>query len=360
MMENEKMKKLVERLHQTSELLEKDGLQIDVRDIPDGDGIHRIDPRTLAFNQSRIANDGGKTVPPTVEQMRKRSYFNYNLNRAEIITKYIEVPSEYGNVPVWVHYPRFMEGEQPGYICVHGGAFITGSALMIENQCRLIAERANCVVFNIEYTRSPEVAYPVALTQVYAVLGYVYENAEAYRVIKEKIVIQGDSSAGNLVAACMQMDRDNATYYARAHVLIYPATTLDNHNLIGYNRDFSDLTVYDDEKELLPYLLRIGSDPYKVNNERVYVQGKESVQHPYISPAFGKAEGLPEALIFLAEYDGLRLEGEYYARKLKKAGVDVKVIMFRGSCHGFFGGLGIQPQAEASIDEIAAFVEHLS
>lgn len=354
------MKDLVERLGVTSEILEKDGLQIDVRDIPDGDGVHRIDTRVLARTLAKINKEGDRPEPRTVETMRGRSYFNYNLNRVEITTKYIEVPSEYGNVPVWVYYPRFMTGDQPGYIYIHGGAFMTGSAFMIENQCRLIAERANCVVFNVEYTRSPEVTYPVALTQIYSVLSYVHEHAEEFHVNKEKIIMQGDSSAGNQVAACVQMDRDNGTKYVRAHVLAYPAMTLDNQNLEGYVRDFSDVTVHPDEEKYLPFLLRIGNDTFKVNNERLYVQGKESVQHPYISPAFGKAEGLPEALILSAEYDGLRLEGEYYAKKLQKAGIKVKVIMFRGIDHGYLCWLGLEPQAEAAINEIAAFVKELA
>ena len=74
---------------------------------------------------------------------------------------------------------------------------------------------------------------------------------------------------------------------------------------------------------------------------------------PYISPAFGDCKGLPRALFILAEFDGLRLEGEFYAKKLMESGVNVRVLRYCGVCHGFFDALGILPQSEAAVHEIA-------
>ena len=91
----------------------------------------------------------------------------------------------------------------------------------------------------------------------------------------------------------------------------------------------------------------------------MYVQGNYDVTTPYISPAFGKCESLPQTLFILAEYDGLRLEGEFYAKKLKAAGVPVRVLRYCGVCHGFFDALGILPQSEAVANEIARLVNEL-
>ena len=106
-------------------------------------------------------------------------------------------------------------------------------------------------------------------------------------------------------------------------------------------------------------MLRIGSDDANKGDADVYIQGKYDLKTPYISPAFGNCEGLPRALFILAEYDGLRLEGEYYARKLQSAGVPIRVLRYCGVCHGFFDALGILPQSEAAACEIASLLNEI-
>lgn len=118
----------------------------------------------------------------------------------------------------------------------------------------------------------------------------------------------------------------------------------------------SAFVLHDDENHYLPLCVGIGSDEANEGDAQVYVQGQEDVVHPRISPALGNKDHLPKALMILAEYDGLRLEGEYYAGQLAAAGVPCKVIRYDGVCHGFFDRLGILPQAEEAVDEIAAFI----
>jgi acetyl esterase/lipase len=87
-----------------------------------------------------------------------------------------------------------------------------------------------------------------------------------------------------------------------------------------------------------------------------YLNEGEDMSSPYISPPLGKKEGLPKTLMILAEYDGLRLEGEFYAGQLKKADVPIRVIRYRGVCHAFFEQLGILPQAESAVDMISRYL----
>lgn len=58
-----------------------------------------------------------------------------------------------------------------------------------------------------------------------------------------------------------------------------------------------------------------------------------------------------------AEYDGLRLEGEFYAGQLARANVPVKMIRYCGVMHAFFDRLGDLPQAEDAAIEIAKFID---
>ena len=145
----------------------------------------------------------------------------------------------------------------------------------------------------------------------------------------------------------------------KAQILLYAKLTFSNHLLPGYSRDESVFTIVGEEKHLLPGMLDIGSDGSNAGDEAVYVQGKYDVRTPYISPAFADCLDLPQTLFILAEYDGLRLEGEFYARKLQDSGVKVRVLCYCGICHGFFDQLGILPQAEAVVNEIASLLNRL-
>lgn len=351
-------KKLIELLNEPGKRIVVNDVPVEVKTVPDDDVPGRLDPRAYELFMEGRKHAHTKTLSkPSYDERRKHmGVFNYNLNRTEIYTKYIEVETSCGKVPVWIYYPRHMEGKRPAFLYVHGGAFFGGSPFVLENHCRLIAERANCVAFNIEYDLAPEYPYPIPCTQIYEVLCYVHDHGNEFCIDEKNIIMAGDSAGGNMTAVCAQMDRDRQTNYLKAEVLIYAKLTFSNHLLEGYRRDESVYHIIDEQKFLLPELIVFGSDESNAGDESVYVQGKYDITTPYISPAFGKKEGLPQTLIILAEYDGLRLEGEFYAKQLMEADVSVRVLRYRGVYHGFFDLLGILPQAEAALNEIVGLI----
>lgn len=353
--------KLVQRLMEPGEMLDVNGVAVECKLVPDRDGSPAMDPRAFKLELAmakRMAEQSGP--PPTLEKIRTHmGGFNYNLCRREIWTRYIEVSTTCGKVPVWGYYPRHGRSKRPSLVYVHGGAFFGGTPFTTENPCRLIAERADAVVWNVDYSLAPEHPYPIPCTQVYEVIRYLHAHAGEFGMDAEKIAIAGDSAGGNLCASAAQMDRDRGTYCVKAQVLIYAKLTFTNQGLPGYVRDESAYEIVEEQKPLLPGMLRIGSDPSNARDEAVYVQGRYDITTPYISPAFGDCRDLPQTLFLLAEYDGLRLEGEFYAKKLCSAGVNVRVLRYRGVCHGFFDQLGILPQSEAAANEIAALLNAL-
>lgn len=352
--------KLIQRLLEPGEFLDVKGVLVECKAVPDG-APRSLDPRQLRMElamHEKMKDRSGP--PPTLQQIRESmGGFNYNLCHQELWTRYIEVPTSYGNVPVWGYYPRYGRKVRPSLIYVHGGAFFGGTPFTTENPCRYVADRADAVVWNVDYSLAPEHPYPIPCTQVYEVICYLHDHAEEFGMDPEKIAIAGDSAGGNMCAAAAQMDRDRSTHYVKAEVLLYAKLTFTNHELPGYARDESAFDIVEEQKHLLPGMLRIGSDPSNQGDADVYVQGKFDIKTPYISPAFGDCHSLPRTLIVLAEYDGLRLEGEFYAKKLQDADVLVRVLRYCGVCHGFFDALGILPQSEAAANEIAVLLNEL-
>ena len=349
---------LVSALLEPGQVLEVRGVAVECKAVPDGQS-DALDPRQLKAELAiQAENAQRKGPPPPLEVIRDNmGGFNYNLNRKEIRTRYIEVPTSVGTVPVWGYYPRRGQAVRPGLVYVHGGAFFGGTPFTTENPCRYIAEQADAVVWNVDYSLAPEHPYPIPCTQVYEVICYLHDHASEFGMNPERIAIAGDSAGGNMCAAAAQMDRDRGTHYVKAQILIYAKLTFTNHALPGYARDESAFTIVDEQKHLLPGMIRIGSDPSNQGDAEVYVQGRYDLTTPYISPAFGDCVGLPRTLFIQAEYDGLRLEGEFYAEKLQKAGVPVRMLRYQGVCHGFFDCLGILPQSQAAALEIAKLLK---
>ena len=61
----------------------------------------------------------------------------------------------------------------------------------------------------------------------------------------------------------------------------------------------------------------------------------------------------------LIKYDFLAFEDFAYARHAAKAGVNLKTIIYRRLGHGFADQIGVMPQAEDLMSEIAAMMREV-
>ena len=73
---------------------------------------------------------------------------------------------------------------------------------------------------------------------------------------------------------------------------------------------------------------------------------------PMVSPLRVKdVSNLPPALIFVAELDPLRDEGEFYADKLRANGVPTALTRYDGVNHGFMFWVGVVDKAGFAMNE---------
>jgi acetyl esterase len=228
-----------------------------------------------------------------------------------------------GPVPMRVYRPS---GDPLGtLVFLHGGGFVIGDLDSYDAQCRTLCSRAGVTVVSVDYRLAPEHPFPAGADDALAAFDWVLQHEEG------PFVVGGDSAGGNLSAGVAQARRERLA----AQLLIYPSTDfVTEHASVEENGEGFFLTRADMEWF-----------------HGHYLGGDDAVRSdPRVSPALGDLHGLPPALVYTAQYDPLRDDGNAYAEALSAAGVKVVHRCFEGLIHGFFA-LGPLSQAAAEAVE---------
>jgi acetyl esterase len=101
------------------------------------------------------------------------------IDKPDMDEKWITVPAEVGNVRVRIVTPVGASGSLPAIVYMHGGGWILGNAGTHDRLVRELAVGANAAVASVEYDRSPEARYPVAIEQGYATAQWIIREAPA-------------------------------------------------------------------------------------------------------------------------------------------------------------------------------------
>ena len=225
-----------------------------------------------------------------------------------------------GPVPMRVYRPS---GDAAGTLMfIHGGGFVIGDLDSYDFQCRTLCSKAGVVVVSIDYRLAPEHPFPAAVEDAAAALDWVLAHEDG------PYVIGGDSAGGNLAAVTSRPE-------LAAQLLLYPVTDM--------------VTEWPSIEENAEGMFLTRDDMQWFNNH--YMGGDESLRSdPRASPALGELGDSPTTLIYTAQYDPLRDDGDAYAEALSAAGVKVVHRRFEGLIHGFFA-LGPLSQAAAGAVE---------
>jgi acetyl esterase len=240
------------------------------------------------------------------ESMMK-SYVSHSQPAPELAASYGRtIPVMQGEIGVRVYQPNGT-GPFPGHLNFHGGAFWMGNLAMDDSWCGFLAHDARVVVVSVDYRLAPEHSFPVGVNDCYAALEWVANHAAELQIDSTRLSVGGESAGGNFAAVVSLMARDRSGPDLNFQVLNVPVT---------------DLASREPPPELanMPSYLGPGDDP----------------ADPYASPLRAiDLSGLPPAHIITAELDGLREQGEAYARRLEEAGVPVTLRSYAGMIHGF-------------------------
>ncbi|MFI6600090.1 alpha/beta hydrolase [Nonomuraea sp. NPDC050536] len=242
--------------------------------------------------------------------------------KPDVDDKWIVVPAAVGNVRVRIVKPVGSTGTLPVVLYVHGGGWVIGNAGTHDRLVRELAVGAGAAVVFVEYDRSPEARYPVALEQAYATAHWIAKFGAEEGLDPSRLAVAGDSVGGNMTAALTILAKQRGDVRFVHQSLYYPVT--DAGQDTDSYREFSD-GPYLTAKAMAWFWDAYTTDP---------AQRAEITASP-LRASLADLEGLPPAFVIVDENDVLRDEGEAYARKLIAAGVPTSSVRYNGTLHDF-------------------------
>jgi acetyl esterase/lipase len=244
------------------------------------------------------------------------------IDKLPVDERWITVPADVGDVRVRIVTPQSVTAMFPAILYMHGGGWVLGNAQTHDRLVRELAVGTGAAVVFVEYDRSPEARYPVAIEQGYAAAQWIMREGAANGLDPERVAVAGDSVGGGMTAALALMANERGDVRFVQQSMYYPVTdaAMDTESY----EQFAD-----------GYFLAAKGMAWFWD---AYCPDLGRRSEPYASPLRASEEqlvGLPPSFVIVDEADVLRDEGEAYAARLRGAGVEVTTVRYDGITHDF-------------------------
>jgi acetyl esterase/lipase len=235
-------------------------------------------------------------------------------------TRAVPGPTGAPDVGVTIYTPRNRNGRLPCIFHIHGGGYVTGSALQLEPIHRLLTLQADCVIVSVDYRLAPETCYPGAIEDCYAALAWLFAHVDELGVDSQRIGVMGESAGGGLAAALALLARDRGAYTLAFQHLIYPM--LDDRTCVT-------------------------AEPHPYAGEFIWTPHNNTFGwSSLLGVAPGSSGVSPYAFISVGTLDLFLEEDIDFARRLVRHGVPVELHVYPGAYHAF----NIAPDAKVAQD----------
>lgn len=242
--------------------------------------------------------------------------------------------------------PKGAKEGLPVFMFFHGGGWVLGDYPTHRRLVRDLVVNSGAVAVFPDYTPAPDARFPIAINQAYAATKWIAVHGKEVGVDGTRLAVAGNSVGGNMAAVVALMTKDKKGPKLVQQVLLWPVTDAD------FSRP--SYTKFAQERFLTTPLMKWMWDNYLPN--------KEDRKNKYASPlqaSLEELQGLPPALVQVAENDILYDEGLAYARKLDQAGVPTTITEYKGFIHdyGLLNPIAHIPAIQVSLQQ-AAVVLH--
>lgn len=231
-------------------------------------------------------------------------------------------PKQAPAVRVRVYRASHVRAPAPALLWIHGGGYVIGRPEMDDELCVDFARELGIVVVSVDYRLAPEHPFPAPLEDCYAALHWVFSNAEALGIVRERIGIGGASAGGGLAAALAQLAHERREHRLVMQVLVYPM--LDDRTTARVDIEDKHLRGWNQPSNVFGWQSYLGQAP----------NGPDAPKHA-VPARCEDLSGLPPAWIGVGTCDLFHDEDLAYAERLKAAHVPCEFVVVPGAFHGF-------------------------
>jgi acetyl esterase/lipase len=253
----------------------------------------------------------------------------------DIEETWILVPATVGEVKARIVKPVDAATPLPVVLYLHGGGWVLGNAGTHDRLVRDLATGAGAAVVFVEYDRSPEARYPVAIEQAYATAQWITAHGADAGLDPSRLAIAGDSVGGNMSAAVTLMAKQRGDVTFCHQSLYYPVTDA--------GQDTASYREFAEGPFLLAKSMAWFWDAYLPDRSK-----RREITASPLRATLDDLAGLPEAFVVVDENDVLRDEGEAYARRLLEAGVRTTAVRYNATIHDFMMLNPLRPSAAST------------
>jgi acetyl esterase len=233
---------------------------------------------------------------------------------------------------------------KPGVIYFHGGGWVLGSCETHDDMCAEMAAEADAAVVMVDYRLAPEHRHPAQLEDSLKVLRWM--RAGPSGIDAANIIAAGDSAGGQMtVGLCLEL-RSQGEPLPKGQVLIYPVLGADVNS---------------------PSYIRNAHAPCLTRDEMIFYldsflgpRDSPNWSDPRAVPLLCDVTGLPPTFISVAAHDPLCDDGEFFAQKLKAAGVAMMLREESTLAHSFMRARHESEAAMTAFKSITAALKSLA
>jgi acetyl esterase len=305
----------------------------------------RIDPQqaaALARNAEIVASLGGPGEG--VAQIRERADAARAVwNEGGPVMaeqRDLKIPGPFRDVPCRLYKPKHAE-KLPLWIYLHGGGFRIGGPLSNDRQMREIADKWGGAILSCDYVHVPEHCFPDPVDEVFAVVKWLGENAGSLGIDAGRIAIGGASAGASVAFGVAFEARDHAPELIKGIVSLY--------GVLDYNLESDSVKA-------------LGGGDFMLTREalrQVYDNYVTDTVHKADARAFatkGLFAGLPPVFLAAAELDPIRDDSILLAEMIADADQPVRLKVYPGMLHAFFGYSATVDRAQELVADTAAFL----
>ncbi|KAI7848929.1 alpha/beta hydrolase fold-domain-containing protein [Circinella umbellata] len=283
-----------------------------------------------------------------LQQMRKAGderIKSLNLKLPQVIEQDLTVNHNNMKIRLTLIRPPRTENDSLSVVMFyHGGGMVFGSRHTHAKLMRDICVRNHVMVIYVDYSLAPEVKCPTIHEECFAALVWVLQNGDSIKADTSNIAVCGDSAGANISAVIPLMAKERGLANAiKTQILLYPRTAVSRDHYESFK------------------IFGKGDYGYSAAENIFFVQAysngeeKTIIGHPAMATQ-EQMKGLPSALVFIAEADILRDEGEEYVRSLMRASVPVIAVRVLGAIHAY---MTVPVETMAYLQTIGMITTHL-